>query len=214
MKVCKRIQILLFFSIVGLSPLLYAQDFEGFTDIRELQKKSGELVKPDFNERKWFEPGSNYGKLFIEPQARKNVINWLGSLTSEYKPQDYYEFGNRSFIGVKADYKSKRTLDAPIKLEVLLLHPRAKSSRELKLIPEFNEREARTKNAAHHEQIKIRDLVADLGYNPELEQCSISVQLPKQSLLYLETTKCHEGKQLVQFSESIDIQRLIEKLEH
>ena len=194
------------------SPLL-ADPISEFSDINELKGLSDQLVKPDTNGESWFEPGSNYGRLFLEREGRKVMLSWLGTLSGDYKPQDYTEFGNRSVIGMTTIYRSKRNLEPPIKLEVILLHPRAKASRELNLIPEFTQRESVTKKAEHHEKLKIADMPADLGYNPELDQCSLSLPLPHLSMLYIETTQCRDGKKLVEFTDMVDIKRLIEKLE-
>jgi hypothetical protein len=199
-------------SSAHLSAFAESDDITDFANIDELNNRSSKLVHNDTSKERWFQPDSNYGRLFLTDRGRDLIPAWLGMTSSVFKLDGFEEKIHRSFCGISAKYSSKRKNDPPFSLTVLLPHPRSLSSRALNLIKEFTDLEKKVAAADSIEEVRISGIQAKLGFSPEEEVCRIIVPIERSGILYVETSGCKDGKKLIEFVESLDIVRLNTKL--
>jgi hypothetical protein len=190
-----------------------SEDLTDFADIDELNHRSSKLVQADNSKERWFQPDSNYGRVFLTDRGRELILTWLGMGSSEFRIDGFEQKFQRSFCGVTAKYSSKRKNETPFILTVLIPHPRSLSSRALNLIKEFTDLEKQVTSAESVEDVRISGVQAKLALSPEQEICRIMTPLVRSGLLYIETSGCKDGKKLMEFAESLDITRLNGKLE-
>lgn len=192
---------------------LFAQALTEFSTIKELRQQSNALERTGTDDRKWFEPNSNYGKIFASAHSPGVVFTWLGLLSSEYQLAEKGARIARPLATATGLYKSNRSDSPPVKVSVLIPHPRSISSRKLNLIADFTELEKRMKNAENHEKISVSGFPAQLAIDAEKSECSLLIDLPRLSVMFIEVPDCKDAKKLTSFTEVIDIFHLAQKLE-
>ena len=208
-----KITLAFFLSSAHLSAFAQNEELTDFANLDELNNRSSKLVQDDTSKERWFQPNSNYGRLFLTDRGRELIPTWLGMSSSEFKLDGFEQKFQRSFCGISAKYSSKRKNESLFSLTVLLPHPRSLSSRALNLIKEFTDLEKKIIAADSIETVRISGIQAKLGLSPEEEVCRIIVPTARSGILYVETSGCKDGKKLLEFVESLDIIRLNGKLE-
>ena len=188
----------------ALSELVDSEQYKGFLkQVRKADLKGR-------NSDRWVDNRSEFSTLFDDQHSSLKLLSWLSPNTVAYSK--FLEDADKKpqFARVRAKYAAKDD-DSVINLTVLVPHPRFAQQAAENLIKAFSAIRIAPADTTKNEIVKVRSLDAR-AIHTKSEQCLLSVELSKGTLLQLSSQKCKDEKRLIDFARTLDLGRTNKKL--
>lgn len=151
-----------------------------------------------------------YAEEIFKSEA-KMLLVWLGwSAEEKFKSvSNEYNYG-KEIVTAAGVYESKNS-KKQYRVSILIPVPRARESKKMGLMPEFNQLRPPYLSIVGSEKIAVKGINADLYQKPG-DSCSMAIDIQIGGLLNIESTECKDISEMVSFVETLDIARLNRKL--
>lgn len=212
----RAVRMLCVLSAVLLPCSSFADDFAEFKrspEIRELTRdKRHRITGDDFG--KWFPKNPNYSKVFIERDGPKLLLEWLSPSSTDYKQDKPVLLKSQELANASRTFRPVAHRDMKLKVHVLVPHPRSFLTRDMNLLNEFRNMEERHKRYPSHETIEVQGITASLGndISGKEKSCSLLIPLPQKGEMEVSSENCLDTSILIEFTDTLDIRRLTDKL--
>jgi hypothetical protein len=160
----------------------------------------------------WFEKDSNLSKLFAQDPSSLDLIRqWLGDLTDkEYTFANEEKIKKAEYVSVSAIYNS--TKGSNVILTVLVPHPKSIELINNGLIADFRSQEPPGLSITAEEKMVLKNITATF-YQHKGSGCSLLYKLPKSATLNIKDPSCADARNIINFAELLNIDRLKKKLD-
>ncbi|RMG42758.1 MAG: hypothetical protein D6719_05525 [Candidatus Dadabacteria bacterium] len=160
--------------------------------------------------RVWIKKGSSLYKIFNPSVGGPSLlINWIGGNISGYRKINEHAQIKYEYAYASAKYQNSN--EKQFKVEVLLPHPKYRSSVEFGLIQAFNKYKPPVLKVKKQEVMSIKGHKARL-YISTANNCSIVLNTLKSGLINIAQSDCRDFKGIIKFARSLDLIRLKRKL--
>ncbi len=167
----------------------------------------------DLANKKWFIGHPNLSNLFMTNSGIKLIPNWIGDGSGDFFSQNKYYSSKLAeknpILQYRATYLNRER--EKLSLTVYVPHPKISSSIDLGLNDTINKLSPPVLKIFFEKQIDINGKKGIL-YLHKNGACSILMTLPSSTRLRTYKKDCKDKEELVTFTKSFDIQRLISKL--
>lgn len=169
---------------------------------------SKKIIKEAYTAR-WFEPGSNFSKIFISRQGPKLLNEWVGAKALGYRVSKSSEIREEDYAGTRSIILSN-TSKTSLKMTIYVPHPRSAEAREFNVIKAFTLFEPPTFIPKEVEKINAGGLKGTAYFKDD--GISLLFHLDKGSVLNLEIEKKFGLNELQKYASLLNFERLNAKL--
>jgi hypothetical protein len=169
---------------------------------------SKKIIKEAYTAR-WFEPGSNFSKIFISRQGPKLLNEWVGAKALGYHVHKSSEIREEDYAGTRSIILSN-TSKVSLKMTIYVPHPRSAEAREFNVIKAFTLFEPPSFIPKEIEKINAAGLKGTAYFKDT--EISVLFHLDKGAVLNLETDKKFGLNELQKYANQLNFERLNSKL--
>ncbi|MDZ4785954.1 MAG: hypothetical protein SGJ02_07750 [bacterium] len=189
----------------GLNELIGSEEYKNF----DRATRRATVIKEGYNLNQ-----SEYIDLFSKGKSGvKQILNWLGSGSGEFKKLKNEAEINKGFIVAKQNFLILGTPEEDvIYLTVLIPKPVSVVASSWGLFQEFIELEPPALEIDSKEDIEIDSFQGQIYFHRKEGACSLLLKLSKGTFFNLFTKTCANREHLISLSKSLDIARLNQKI--
>ena len=160
----------------------------------------------------WFEKGTNFEKLFKDPQMATHIIEWVAPIGKQFLISDADEDHEETHVRAQAIVQERATR-AAFGLTVLVPHPAFLAVVEGKLIDDFAQRLPPLLPVDSSEQLRVQGFEAT-AYALKNDRCTLVITVAHKTLVELRSVEeCGGLKTIKALAESLNLIKLDQKLQ-
>jgi len=160
---------------------------------------------------KWFTAGTNFSGIFIERKGPLKLLDWVGYVMPGFTPGQ--QAGERKTEYIKAERIFTDDEFNPIKVLILVPHPKYAPSVELGLIPAFYELQPPRLRASIETPVTVKGALGATLYQTDKGDYSLLIRLPRNAVLNISSTAAGTKKHILDLGNKLDVERLAQKLQ-
>ena len=189
---------------------------DGLTDAEEvIRKMTGRTQTQEAKQLlsgKWLTAGTNFTSVFIHSKGPLYLLDWSGSIVKGFTPETTrHSYRELEYVGATTNFKDENFIN--LVLTILVPHPKYRSSVDLGLIPEFAKLSPPTLKVVSSKPVELKNGMSATVYAHEDGNCSALVKLTKNSVLNVDAPSCAAEKSIIEFLNSINLERVNLKLD-
>ncbi|MCB0340088.1 MAG: hypothetical protein KDD53_10815 [Bdellovibrionales bacterium] len=190
----------------SLDELMRSRTYTRF--VREAKRKNPTGIPT------WKLDDSNFSRLFDRSKGGpSNLVEWLGPAHVHFMAAEPVLMNRDNVVGLAQDFQSRQGKEV-ISLVILVPSPPYQSTVNYGIAPEWRMLIARKSEIIHEEETNIGDLEAKLTIvRGEEQSCRVHINLPRSAILSLSTGTCDNIDMIKELGESLDLARVITKLD-
>lgn len=160
--------------------------------------------------KQWFNPGSFYGQLFLQPHGYQLLFDWLSLPRLKFSPVDTKHKKAPEYLRVTRSYLDEMT--KPVSIKILVPHPRSAESIKQGLVAEFENIRPSVAEIYKETDLPLGDKKASLI---ELEngQCIIIYDAAMGTKIEARVDNCKQQEVLIAFFKELNLDLLNQRLQ-
>lgn len=183
-----------------------AKPLQEVTNSRVYRKALGSRDKrataKEYYTKKWFDPGTFYGQIFLREDGYQFLYDWLEIPHQIYSPVETRTKKEAEYFKTTRTYLDDKS--KAIKITILIPHPRSIEAIHQGLVEEFNQYHQLDASIIKKSEIALGEQKGIL-YQLADAQCSVLIQNAKESLIEARVESCNQEKNLVNFVKSLNL---------
>ena len=179
------------------------------SDTSTVRMRNRTSAKDDDSYLAGIDPQSEYARIWSSERGGQQLLNWLSVELVSFKATEQTYMRNRERVYASTTLKNRD--GHSVKLEVLIPHPTYHTMVNYRTLSEFNKFEPPALETVAQEELSFSK-VKGMYYRTPKGECSVLIKLEKFGIVNLSVMYCEESNLMTQVIDSLNFERLNQKL--